>query len=331
MIRRAFVLSACLFAVDASAAAGALGTSAALGPSGEVWIAQAEEAAPRTHIVVRRRDAGGAWSEPIRATSAPEPVSADGENRPKIAIGPGGELYLSWTSPTSAQYTADIRFTRSLDGGGAWSAPATVHHDRQAIGHRFEALLVKLSDQSCECCRIALARDGRNRPLAMWRHVYANSERDHAIATLGVRATPKVERATFDRWRTRACPHHGPGLAVDAAGRRHAVWFNQVDGAGRAYYGQLTPTGPARVRSLPAGAVHADVAVAGERVAIAWKRFDGPLTRIETLLSHDGGRTFAMARRWDTRRVSDQPRLVANERDILLVWRKADALVADAL
>jgi hypothetical protein len=376
MSARFFALCACVLAFGAHAATGALGTSAVLSHEGDLWIAQAEEAAPATHVVVRRRDSSGAWSTPMRATPAPEPVSADGENRPKIALGPDRELYVSWTSPTSAQYTADIRYTRSLDGGRTWAAPATVHRDRQMIAHRFESMIVdaegtlwlawidkrdvkasqaagrtyagaavyyassrdrgatwslerKLSGQSCECCRIALARNGRNPPLAMWRHVFANSERDHALAPLGAGEAPRIRRATFDRWRTPSCPHHGPGLAIDGTGRRHAVWFNQVDGVGRAHYGRLAPKGPASVRMLPQGAVHADVAAAGNLVAVAWKRFDGPWTRVETWLSRDGGRSFAPARTWTTRGLSDQPRLVANDRDILLVWRKADGLVAE--
>src|SRR5690606_23570859 len=68
--------------------------------------------------------------------------SADGENRPKIAFGPRDEIYVSWTSPSSEKFTGDIRFTRSLDGGKSWSAPAVVHRDRQLITHRFESMLV---------------------------------------------------------------------------------------------------------------------------------------------------------------------------------------------
>jgi hypothetical protein len=377
-IRAGWLLTAWVLGFDVHAGVGALGTSAALSPGGELWVAHAEKAAARTHVIVSRRDASGAWSDPVRATGEPEPVSADGENRPKIAVGPAGELYVSWTSPTSAQYTADIRFARSLDAGRTWSTPMTVHRDRQTIAHRFESLLVddagvlwlawidkrelasakksgrayagaavyyassrdrgatwsaerKLADQSCECCRIALALEGRNGVAAMWRHVFANSERDHAVAILELSGPPTVQRATFDRWRTPACPHHGPSLAIDAAGRRHAVWFNQKHGVGRAFYGQLTQDGPAHVRALPLGAAHADVATAGARVGIVWKRFDGPLTRIESWLSHDGGRSFVSARAWETRTVSDQPRLIANDRDIVLVWRTTEGLVAEHL
>ena len=202
---------------DAVAASDALGTSAAVDSSGRLWVAYAEAATPRTHVVVVRSDDHGKhWGPAIRVTSKAAPVSADGENRPKLAFGPQGDVYVSWTSPTSAQYTADIRFARSLDGGATWSAPVVVHRDRQIITHRFESMVVgrdgriwiawidkrdlaiaqaaqrdyagaavyyaysddrgatwrgdfKVADQSCECCRIALATDAagpRARPVA---------------------------------------------------------------------------------------------------------------------------------------------------------------------
>ena len=140
------------------------------------------------------------------------------------------------------------------------------------------------------------------------------NERDHAFAFLG---TPpaKVERATVDRWRVDACPHHGPSLAFGPDGTRHAVWFNQVEGQGRAFYGQLSAGGPSHVQQLPAGATHADLAVAGRNVAVAWKRFDGSVTKIESLISNDAGRSFAPGPSLQTAGDSDQPRLVkAGER-----------------
>jgi hypothetical protein len=54
------------------------------------------------------------------------------------------------------------------------------------------------------------------------------------------------------------------------------------------FYGQLGEGDPRALRSLPEGAMHADVAVAGDDVAIAWKRFDGERTSIESLISWHG-------------------------------------------
>jgi hypothetical protein len=365
---------------DAVAASDALGTSAAVDSSGRLWVAYAEAATPRTHVVVVRSDDDGKhWGAAIRVTSKAAPVSADGENRPKLAFGPQGDVYVSWTSPTSAQYTADIRFARSLDGGATWSAPVVVHRDRQVITHRFESMVVgrdgriwtawidkrdlaiaqaaqrdyagaavyyaysddrgatwrgdfKVADQSCECCRIALATDAEGRALALWRHVFAGSERDHAIAELDPqRDQPALARATFDRWRIDACPHQGPGLAVARDGTRHAVWFNHVAGQGRAFYGQLARSGPQHVRELPGGASHADVAVLDDLVALAWKRFDGEATRVESWISRDAGRTFTSGPTLTTTGASDQPRVVSGRGEVLLVWRRAEGTVASRL
>lgn len=373
--------------VAASAAAmahgAALGTSAVVDGSGRLWIAYTEPRDGLAVVMVQRSDDGGSsWQVPIAVVAAAEPVAAEGENRPKLAFGTDGEIYVAWTTPTPGPYTGDIRFTRSLDGGKRWAAPTLVHRDRQLITHRFESMMVdatgriwvvwidkrdlklaeaagrpytgaalyyaysedrgtswrgdfKLADGSCECCRIALTADEKGRPAALWRHVFAADERDHAFAVLEPqgagadrgRSSIAPARVTFDRWRIAACPHHGPSLAIAADGTRHAVWFNQVDGQGRVFYGQLTQAGPRRVQALPAGAAHADVAVAGDAVAVAWKRFDGEKTRIETWLSLDAGERFSAGPVLDTALDSDQPRLVGAPQGILLVWRRGEGVV----
>jgi BNR repeat-like domain len=364
-----------------AASGAALGTSAAVDREGRLWLAYSEPAPDgKAHVMLMRSDDRGAtWEAPLQITADAEPVSADGENRPKLAFGPKSEIYVSWTSPTSAQYTGDVRFAHSLDGGRHWSTPQVVHRDRQRIAHRFESLLVdgkgriwvawidkrdlqvaqaaqrdyagaaiyyaysqdhgttwsgdfKLADHSCECCRIALTTDQEGRAVALWRHVFPPNERDHALAVLDPqRASTAITRVTFDRWRIDACPHHGPSLAISADGVRHAVWFNQQESQGRVFYGRLGATAPLGVKALPAGASHADLAVSDDTVAIAWKRFDGSVTRVESWLSSDGGQHFAPGPSLVSSGASDQPRLVNADRDILLVWRRAEGIAVKAL
>lgn len=366
-------------AVAASSHGAALGTTGALDEQGRLWIVHTEQQDKNAHVLVQRSDDRGVtWQPPIRVTAEAEPVSADGENRPKLAFGSRRELYVSWTSPTSEKFTGDIRFARSLDGGKIWSEPAVVHRDRQLITHRFESMIVdrsggvwvawidkrdltsaqaakreysgaavyyaysedrgaswrgdfKLADHSCECCRIALSLDSQGRAIAMWRHVFPPNERDHALAILQPEGRSiAVERVTFDRWKIDACPHHGPSLAVSADGARHAVWFNQVNGEGRAFYGRLANPAPAAVRALPAGASHADIAVDGNRVAVVWKRFDGAVTRVESWLSSDGGKQFTPGPSLQTDGNSDQPRVLSKNGTMLVLWRRAEGIaVAD--
>jgi hypothetical protein len=357
----------------------ALGTSATFDAQDRLWMVRTEPVEKNANVFVQRSDdRGTTWLPEIRVTSQPEPVSADGENRPKLVFGSRGELYVSWTSPTSEKFTGDIRFTRSLDGGKTWSEPAVVHRDRQLITHRFESMVVdrtgrvwiawidkrdlsiaqaanreysgaaiyyaysddrgttwrgdfKLADHTCECCRIALTLDAQGRAVAMWRHVFPPNERDHAFAVLEPEGKDIViQRVTFDRWNIDACPHHGPSLAIAEDGTRHAVWFNQVNGEGRAYYGHLTSSAPSGTQALPVGASHADIAVDGSKVAIVWKRFDGTATQIESLLSKDGGKHFTPGPSLKTDGDSDQPRVVSKDGAMLVVWRRADGIaVAD--
>jgi len=116
-----------------------MGASAAFDSRGSAWMAAVEDG----RVTVRRSgDLGHSWSAPMPVHQAPEPVEADGDARPKIAVGAAGELYVTWTRPLANPYTGFIRFARSEDGGKTWSPPITVHRDRQEITHRFDSLTV---------------------------------------------------------------------------------------------------------------------------------------------------------------------------------------------
>lgn len=182
---------------------------------------------------------------------------------------------------------------------------------------------VKLADHSCQCCRIAVTLDLDGLPLLLWRHIYAHSERDHALAKLRDDATPIWQRrATFDGWRIDACPHHGPSLAVTEDGRRHAVWFNHVDGEGQVSYGRLTADGVEGQRVIGGPlAAHADMAASGRRLALAWKAFDGEQTRLHAMLSDDGGESFRSFEVAATLGASDQPRVLTHDGRLFLFWR----------
>jgi hypothetical protein len=109
---------------------------------------------------------------------------------------------------------------------------------------------------------------------------------------------PKVERATFTQWHIEGCPHHGPSLAIDAAGTRHAVWFSAADGKATIWYGQLHPGDkPTHLATVAAaGASHADIAVDGKHVWIAYHQVSAKGLELMLRESSDGGTTFTEAR-----------------------------------
>src|SRR5699024_7013815 len=105
----------------------AVGASAAFAPDGRSWVVTAHDG----YVWLRHSDDfGKTLSRPVAVNDGAEAISAEGENRPKIALGPQGEIYVSWTHPLPKPWTGFIRFARSLDGGKHFSAPITVHHDR---------------------------------------------------------------------------------------------------------------------------------------------------------------------------------------------------------
>ncbi|MBI4917904.1 MAG: exo-alpha-sialidase [Acidobacteria bacterium] len=85
---------------------------------------------------------GASWAPAVAVSPADEEIDANGEARPKIAVGPGGEAYVSYTRKGTRPYTGEVRFARSLDGGAGFSAPLTVNAPPDDSGHRFDTLAV---------------------------------------------------------------------------------------------------------------------------------------------------------------------------------------------
>ena len=342
-----------------------LATGAAIAPDGRLWVVGLNAQA---QLFVQSTPLGGAlqWSEARILNTGADPIAADGESRPKIAFGPQGWAVISYTMPLAKPYTGFIRMLRSSDGGQTFSAPFTVHQDRQEITHRFDSVAfdeqgvlhtlwvdkrdqppkgsaqkyagaaiyrneskdggqtfgpdTKLADHSCECCRIGLARNPQGQLQATWRHVFDSSTRDHAFASVGAAAN-RITRSTHDNWQINACPHHGPAIAEDTRQRLHAVWFSAAPQNQGVFYSRLLADGvEARRRIGGDTAAHADLAVLGDRVALAWKEFDGEKTRLRAQLSSDGGDHWREVELASTPAASDHPRVLTSGGRFYVFW-----------
>jgi hypothetical protein len=115
-----------------------LGSSAAFAPDGSLYAVHKQG----EHVMLQRStDEGVSWSAALPVNARPEVISADGENRPKLAFASDGGVLVSWTKPMGKPYSGEIRFARA-DDGLHFSLPITVHRDRSEITHRFESMLV---------------------------------------------------------------------------------------------------------------------------------------------------------------------------------------------
>lgn len=127
-------------AMAAPRAKSGLAIGAAVSPAGQLWLVGLN---PQGRLFVQASDTFGVtWNPPRLLDTGGDKIAADGENRPKIAFGPQGQgrVVIAYTQPLAKPYTGEIRMLRSEDGGQSFSAPFTVHGDRQVITHRFESL-----------------------------------------------------------------------------------------------------------------------------------------------------------------------------------------------
>jgi BNR/Asp-box repeat protein len=116
-----------------------LATSVVADQKGQLWRANVQAGFV---YVDMSADEGKTFSKKVKVNNHAQKIAAKGEARPKIAIGPQGNLYLTWTEGLSKPFTGYVWFSRSLDSGKTFEQPKIVHQDRAEITHRFDALNV---------------------------------------------------------------------------------------------------------------------------------------------------------------------------------------------
>jgi hypothetical protein len=86
----------------------------------------------------------GSRDRPVRVNPAGLTVESL-HQPPGLALGPGDEIYLTWSSPKpvlpGGNFASDLWLSRSLDGGRTFEAPLRINEDRP-ISHSFEGLTV---------------------------------------------------------------------------------------------------------------------------------------------------------------------------------------------
>jgi hypothetical protein len=240
-----------------------------------------------------------------------------------------GRVYIAWLDKRDEHAArqrgesyvgAALYYAVSDDRGASFGSHSAGFDDRSAG----PGANTKLADHSCECCRIALALGTDGVPSAFWRHVYEDSERDHALVRLDGKDTPR--RITHGHWRVEACPHHGPAFTIDADGTHHFAWFDNGPEARGLFYARSTDGGATRSAPLPLGspekrAGHPAVIAHDGTLFLAWKEFDGEVSPVRAMHSHDGGLSwsapFVLAHTADA---SDHPQLLAHDGRVFLSW-----------
>lgn len=263
-------------------------------------------------VYVTRSTDGG------KSFSTPQPLVDDkGQRFETFVVGPRGRVYAAWLDKRDAAKAKAAG--EEFEGSGiavAWSDDG---------GESFAGKSILL-DHSCECCRISAALDGDGRPVFLWRHVFENNRRDHMAAKLSPDGKTLVgARVSLDDWAT-SCPHQGPALAIDAAGRWHVAWFTRGKARQGLFYARSEDGGksfsePRRFGDAERAPQRPQLLASGGRLYRAWKEFDGTTTAILVQSSQNGGASFdaprIVARTAET---SDHPLLVESKGVAYLSW-----------
>jgi len=250
----------------------------------------------------------------------PRPITTDAASQrfQATAIDADGRLFAAWLDKRNVG--------SAVDNGKSYSGAALAYAWSNDDGATFADAKIAI-DNTCECCRLAIAFAGSGRPAVLFRNVFTGSVRDHALVTFKDPITPgPLHRVSVDDWKIEACPHQGPSLAIAPDGSYHAAWF--TDGTARQglFYARAdnadAPFSAPRALSSPDRQPARPYLLANNRALhLAWKEFDGDRTRIQWEVSHDSGRSWTAARTIaDTADASDHPLLVQNKDHIYLSW-----------
>lgn len=285
----------------------------ALGPQGQIYLAWTRKLEQRMtgHVRFSRSlDGGRSFSEPVNVNDDPSVIA---HRFPALQVNDGNRLFIAWidkrdlaaAKAAGRDYDgAAVYYATSEDGGKTWPNR-------------------KLTDHSCECCRIAMTLDRRGLPLIVYRHVFPGHIRDHALIRFADPDTPlPIQRATDDAWHIRGCPHHGPAIAR-SGNTPHLAWFTAATNRKGLFYKRLDGSGTPVPFGQP-GAERPAIAAAGDTVVLAWKALVDDRTRLYARLSHDGGRHWGQPRELaSTDSSSDHPQLLQHQGRFHASWQTA--------
>jgi hypothetical protein len=244
-----------------------------------------------------------------------------------LHIAPDGKITVTWVD--KRDLLAAKAVNKKYDGAAIYYS---VSSDK---GVSFQPEK-KLADNSCECCRIVTTNKPDGTVVAMWRHVFEGSERDHNIAEIPkADLKPEPHRATFGHWKIDGCPHHGAALAAGATGKDwwgyHMAYFEGNDANPGLYYSRMDGVAWASSTAKKFGNHHhqaghpAILSISGQKeeelVWLVWREVEAKSYKIMGMFSDSGGRNWGDAKMLaSTSEKADYPTLISNGKQVYLSW-----------
>lgn len=185
---------------------------------GGFYLAYVQLANGSSNVMLRHSTDGKIFSDPVRVNDREGDAAVRNENPPKVAVSPGGDIYLCWANER-AKWKGDIRFARSTDGGKTFSKAITLNSDAggEPTGHAFQSVAV----------------DKKGRIYVAWIDERNKKETDRGAEIW--MSTSEDGGKTFSRDRkivSDVCECCRTNIQVDSAGRLYIA------------YRTVPPTGP---------------------------------------------------------------------------------------
>lgn len=260
----------------------------------------------------RSVDGGKSFSPPITVNNNLDPITHSFD---VMGVNERGQIYIAWI---------DKRDSSIAKKNGEKYKGAGVYYAMSDDGGKTFPINIKAVDHSCECCRVAMAIDRDGIPVIVWRNIFGDNLRDHAMMRLDGKSKPV--RLSNENWKVSACPHHGPAVSIAKDGTYHFVWFSNSPEQQGLFYSNSSDQGkhfssPFKFGHLQLQASHPDVLSLDQRVYIVWKEFDGLDTGIYLIHSHDGGKNWSSPHKIaSTNGTSDYPFLASDGNQVYLSW-----------
>lgn len=261
-------------------------------------------------------------SDDGKTFSAPRTMNDDGLDTghrfDSLFLTDSGRLYLTWIDKRD--------MVASQEQGDDYPGAAIYYTTSEDLGETFSENF-RVSHNSCECCRIAMAPHGEDEVAILWRQIFDDHIRDHSIAVLGQDGQVAAKsRATVDDWYIDACPHHGPTM-VDSVqeDQYHISWFSNGNINSGIHYARYdtklgTHSQIVKIDGTP-GAGHSFLARLNDQLYLVWKGFDGQQSLIKLMHSmDDGGSWSEPSTLYATASASDHPLLVTSNSAVFLSW-----------
>ncbi len=279
----------------------------------------------------RSLDGGNSFSQPITINDDLQEIS---HRFDAMVVSDDGKIFISWLDKRDQQAAKEKQ--QEYIGGA-------LYYSYSADQGKSFSKNINLSDNSCVCCRIAMALDNNNLPVIAWRDIYGNDSknqiRDHSLLTFSSALKPEQKiRLSHEQWKIDGCPHHGPALDVDSNGIVHSVWFNDAaneeqDSDYVLFYGNsakgfdISDYKPMGFGQVDKQSAHPYVAtlnqggvnqtVTDQTVFLVWKEFDGKKTDILMKVSKDAGVSWSKDKVVSTTTSSsDHPLLVKHGKNM---------------